>query len=385
MIGAQPRIAIASPGVGLVQRGYERLFTDLFHLMRDEFSITLLKGGGPRLPDERMVPFLHRNSAVLRSLPVHKLFGRTPYHSECLMFALGMLPHLRGGRFDVVHTIDPPLTRLLFRLRARLGLRFTLLYTDGAGMAPSDYPPADHTQQIAQFAMDQALAYGYSAETMTMLPCGFHPERFQTGRDRAALRREYGIAPGTFVILSVAAINRGQKRTDYLVDEVAQLQGDWLLLLDGSLDHGDPELADYARARLGDGVRISQVPSAKVGELYKLADVMAHAATFESFGLAIVEAAASGLPVITHDGPHFRWLLPNPACWIDARQPGAMAGKLRAAMANPSLLDRMRESAGPMRQRFDWRNLKPGYAALYRHAAALPRHGAPEAACRQAA
>ncbi len=360
------------------------MFGDLFRLMRDDADVTLLKGGGPRAADELVPLFIHRNSPIMSALPVHKLLGRTPYHTECMMFALGMLPWLRAGRFDVVHTIDAPLTRLLYRMRARLGLRFTLLFTEGTGMAPSDYPPADHTHFVSLAGLDQALAYGYRAETMTLVPCGVYPERFQTPLDRAALRRAYDIPADRFVILSVAAINRDQKRTDYLVDEVAALGGDTLLILDGSLDHGDPVLVDYARRKLGDRVRISQVASDKVGELYKLADVMTHVSMFESFGLTIVEAASTGMPVITHDGPHFRWLLPSPASWIDASRPGALTERLRSAMRDPAALNAMRV-APAVSDRYNWHELKARYAALYRHAASLPRYGVPEADCRRVA
>lgn len=251
-------------------------------------------------------------------------------------------------------------------------------------MAPSDYPPADHTHQIAQVAMDQALAFGYRPDGMTLLPCGIYPERFTTPRSRAELRREHGIPDDTFVVLSVAALNRGQKRTDYLVNEMAGLDGNWLLLLDGSTDHGDPGLADLARQRLGDRVRISHVPSGKVRELYALADVLAHVSMFESFGLAIVEAASCGLPVIIHDGPHFRWLVPNPNCWIDAAPAGALAAKLRQVMADPAALAAMRADA-VTNERFSWHRLRPQYADLYRHVAALPVQHASEADCRRAA
>jgi glycosyltransferase involved in cell wall biosynthesis len=381
---SEPRIAIVSPGVGLVQRGYERLFSDLFQLMRDEFHITLLKGAGLRTADEKVPLFFHRNSTIVRALPVHKLFHRTPYHSECMMFALGMLRYLRGRQFDVVHAIDPPLIRVLYRLRARLGLSFTLLHTEAAGTAPSDYPPADHTQQCAPYWMEKAIAYGYVPQAMTMIPLGHYPERFETPLDKVALRRSFGIPQDKFVILSVAAINRRGKRTDYLIDEVAGLNGDWLLMLDGSLDHGDPDLPAYARRKLGDRVRISQIASERVGELYKLADVMVHAATFEPFGLALIEAASTGLPLITHNGEHFRWLIPNPACWIDAQQPGTLRQKLQLVMRDPAALAAMR-SAHLTRERFSWRALKSEYGALYRRVAALPRHGVAEADCRRVA
>jgi glycosyltransferase involved in cell wall biosynthesis len=371
------RIAIASPGISRVQRGFERLFTDLFYVLQNDFNVTLFKGGGPRKPSEKVPPFIHRNSALLRYLPIHKLVGRTAYHSECLMFAFGMLPYLTGRQFDVVHTIDPPLTRILFKLRARLGLRFRLLHLEGTGMPPADYPPADHIQQVSRLLMDQALGHGRDPATMTLLPCGIHPERFDTDVTKSALRSAYGINDDTFVILSIAAIDRRQKRTDYLIDEVVDLQGDFLLLIDGSLDHGDPELIDYARRRLGSRVRICHVASDKVRELYRLADVLAHVSTAESFGLSIVEAASAGLPVIIHGGPHFRWLLGNPACWIDAERQGALAGKLQYVMRNPKALEAMR-SPELVRQRFGWQNLKPHYADLYRRVAALPCSGIAE-------
>ncbi len=184
------------------------------------------------------------------------------------------------------------------------------------------------------------------------------------------MRAAHGIGPNTFVVLSVAALNRTQKRIDYLIDEMAGLSGDWLLLLDGSLDHGDPALVGYARERLGSRVRISHVPSDKVRELYAVADLMAHVSMSESFGLAIVEAASTGLAVLTHDNPHFRWLIGNPECWIDASRPGALATKVTQLMADPTRLAAMRTTE-ETRRRFSWTELKPDYAALYRHVAAL--------------
>ena len=217
----------------------------------------------------------------------------------------------------------------------------------------------------------ECLEAGIRDEAMTVLPCGFYPERFDTPRSRDELRREYGVDPGTFVILSVAALNRSHKRSHHLIDEAARLQGDFLLWLDASMDQGEPDLVEYALSRLGRRCRITHVPSEKVGELYRMADVMAHASVFESFGLAIVEAASSGLPVLIHDAPHFRWLIPNPAAWVDMTVPGALAERLSGLMADP---EAMREIRCPdaVRQRFSWHHLRQGYRALYEHAATVP-------------
>jgi glycosyltransferase involved in cell wall biosynthesis len=362
------RVAIASPGIGLVQRGFERLMRDLFEAMRGEFDVTLFKGGGPALPDEIVLRFLPRNGRLAKALPLHRLVGRTAMHTECLTFALAMLPHLRRGAFDVVHVIDPPLARVLYHLRARLGLRFKLLYTEGTAMPPGDYPPADHIHQIAATTLADAARI-HARETMTLIPCGIYPERFVTTESRTALRHRHGISEDRFVIMAVSAINRGHKRTHHLIEEVAGLSGNPLLWLDGSLDHGDPELLGLARARLGDNVRITHVPSDRVGELYRLADVMPHAATFEAFGLAMVEAAASGLPVIAHDALHFQWLLPNPHCHVDMTQPGLLRNKLEMLGADRAMLDYLRMPS-EIRQLYAWPKLVPAYVALYERLAA---------------
>lgn len=364
-IALAPRIALACPGVGLVQRGFERLFRDLFDEMRGEFAMTLFKGGGAPVADEVVLPFLTRGGRAIRWLPIHRLMRRTPMHAECLTFALALLPHLVGGRYDIVHVIDPPLARLLFHMRRLLGLKFRLLYTEGTAMPPGDYPPCDRIHQISAATLADAAAHGVPAEAMHLVPCGYRPERFVTDLDRAGLRARHRIAPDRFVILSVAALNRGHKRTHHLIEEVARMPGDPLLWLDGSLDHGDPDLPAYARARLGDRVRVTHVPTGQVGELFGLADVMAHAATFEAFGLAIVEAAAAGLPVVTHDAPHFRWLLPDPACRIDMTVPGALAALLRAMADDPAERTR-RVMQGHARATFAWAALRPAYADLYR-------------------
>jgi glycosyltransferase involved in cell wall biosynthesis len=362
---ASPRIAIACPGVGLVQRGFERLFRDLFDEMRGDFVMTLFKGGGSRASDEVVLPFLRRGGRAIRYLPLHRLMGRTPMHAECLTFALALLPHLVTGRYDIVHVIDPPLARLLFHLRQGLRLRFRLLYTEGTAMPPRDYPPCDRLHQISAATLADAVAQGRDPARMTLLPCGYRGDRFVPSADRATLRARHGIPPDRFVILSVAALNRKHKRTHHLIDEVARMPGDPLLWLDGSLDHGDPDLPDLARARLGDRVRVTHVPSAQVADLFAIADVMAHAATFEAFGLAIVEAAAAGLPVLTHDAPHFRWLLPNPDCWIDMEAPGALAALL-TRMATDRHERARRVMQDHARACYDWAALRAGYADLYR-------------------
>lgn len=362
------KIAILCPGVGLVQRGFERLFRDLFDELSQHVDITLFKGGGPETAKEKRVRFLPRGGDTLRILPLHRLIGRTPMHVECLTFALAVLPRLILGKYDVVHVIDPPLARVLYHLRRVTGARFKLLYTEGTAMPPQDYPPADHIHQISAATFDDAVQHGHRPETMTTIPCGVRTEKFAVSATRSQLRSRYGIPDDQFVVLSVAALNRGHKRTDYLIQEFSAGPAGSLLWIDGSLDHGDPDLPDLARQQLGGRVRITHVPSDLVCELYAIADVFVHTAGFEAFGLAIVEAAICGLPIVTHDDPHFRWLIPNRNCQIDMKKPGNLARKL-AELQSENLALEAHRSADYALQTYAWEGLRQRHLDLYRSVA----------------
>lgn len=359
-----PKIAIVCPGVGLVQRGFERFFGDLFHTLRDDMDVVLYKGGGPTSDSERIIPFIARGGRFLKTLPIHRLVGRTPMHVECMTLALSLLAEIRREKYDVVHVIDPPLARILFTLRKLTGGSFRILYTEGTAMPVRDYPPCDHLQQISAATLEDAVAQGVPIEHMSLIPCGVDLERLGTAKTRSSLRAKYGLAEDKFVILSVAAINRGHKRTDHLIDEVARLEGNAILWLDGSLDHGDPELLDYGRARLGDRLVVTHVPTDDVAELYTLADLFVHTAGFEAFGLAIVEAAGLGLPVLVHDAPHFQWLVPNESCHLDMLAEGELSGRLQAIIDGRIDLATMK-CAEHVRATYDWGRLKDQYRALY--------------------
>lgn len=334
--------------------------------------MTLFKGGGSTCEREKIPFFFPRNGAFLKTIPLHWLIGRTRMHVECLSFAMALVPHLKKEQYDVVHTIDAPLTKLLFHLRNRLNLRFRLLHTEGTAVKPLDYTPSDFIHHLSIATMNKAMAHGYSDQKMRLIPGGVHPHCFETKLSRSELRKKYGIREETFVILSVAALNRYHKRTDYVLDEFARIEGDVLLLLDGSLDHGDPDLIRIAKKRFGDRCHISRVESGQVGELYKLADVKVLASLYEAFALVVPEALIAGTAVLTHDTEHFRWLIGHEQNLLDMRQPGELSKKITAIWANPSEMEALRHP-DEIRKKVAWEHIRADYIDMYHHVSTLPR------------
>jgi glycosyltransferase involved in cell wall biosynthesis len=375
----QPKVALVSVGIGRVQRGFERYFAELHDVLEGEIPVTLFKSAGAGNGREIVPPMLPLATRFVRAAPLHWLERRarahTEYYRDCLAFAVMMAPRLARERFDVIHCIDPPLAFAMRHVKrlARLGSR--ILFTEGSVIPPDLYPRVDHIHHVAHDLHASALAHGIATGAMTLIPCGVRTSRFPVLDDKAELRRHYGIAPETFVILAVSAVKREHKRVDHIIEEASRLEGDVLLWLDGNPEEGS--VVELARQRLGKRVRITHVPSSEVASLYRVADVLVHAALQESFGLAIVEAACSGTPVLAHDTPHFEWLLGDRSRLVDMQARGMLGARLRAiAAAREREAAAARALAGVLRPRFDWAGLVPGYLEMYARVAA----GGPAAA-----
>jgi glycosyltransferase involved in cell wall biosynthesis len=365
-----PRVALVSVGLGRIQRGFERYFSDLFEVLRDHLDVTLFKTGGESVDHQRVPPLFRVAQKMARLMPFGKFGDGTEYPKykhDCAALGLSLAPELIRGRFDVIHFIDPPMAKVFRHLKRVLRLRSEIVFTNGCNFPPQYYPAGMHIQHVAQPLFEEALELGVEKRRMTLAPCGIHTDRFMVSEERETVRRRHGIAAGTFVVLAVTAVKRVHKRVDHIVDEVATLGGDILLWIDGSPE--DSSLIEEARRKLGERVRITHVPTAQVPELYAAADVFVHAALLESFGLAIVEAMSAGLPVVVHDSPHFRWLAGGPDALVDMTRPGALARRIEEIRSASDRTAQAAARARAVRERFDWKAVAPNYVHMYQSVA----------------
>ncbi|WP_224392965.1 glycosyltransferase [Pseudonocardia sp. ICBG1293] len=314
-------------------------------------------------------------------VPVHLV----PMSGNTDLSALPALVRLiRRGRFDVVHT---HLYRACVygRLAARLaGVRTVVATEHSLNGTLIEGRPVDRpgvrglyvaterlgrtTVAVSQEVADRLRGWGVPDRRITLLRNGTDVagHRFDAA-DRERVRRRYAVAADRPVVGVVGRLEP-PKRVGVLLDALPALPGVTALVV----GHGSARAALERHAR-GSGVADRVVFTGEVDDVAAhlgAMDVLASPAPEETFGLALLEAAASGLPVAYASGPVLDQL-DDPRHLRVASDPGAVAVAVASLLHRPP--DR-RPAAGL--DRFDVVHVAAELDALYRRLAArdpMPR------------
>jgi glycosyltransferase involved in cell wall biosynthesis len=234
---------------------------------------------------------------------------------------------------DILHVQDPWVALLMQRARDLGLVRARTILAHGTEEPASDLRRIRYLQHLAPWHLEEARRAGAWRDGWTAIPNFVDTERFRPGR-ADALRRELGLPRDAFVVLSTAAIKRRHKRIDHLVREVADLRRVapelpvWLVVAGG----WEPETDDVVREgteALKDRVRfLVRFGRERMPELYRAADVFVLASLKEMMPLAVLEAAASGLPCVVHRHPVLQWMVGPGGDPTDMAAPGGLAARL---------------------------------------------------------
>ena len=357
------KIALVSTGLGRIKRGFESFTESLFQALQNQaaqIDVTLFQGGGNPGDRRVVVPNLHRYGAPARWLGYDK--GNL---LEKRSFALFLYPWLRREKYDVVHYNELVMGSALFHLRRIFGGKFKLLYCNGAPSPPVHYHHrCDFAQVLTGPAYEQAREYGLSEKRLFLLPYGIDTHRFspETRCYRSATRREIGIPEDAWVVLTSAALNRSHKRIDYLLREMAALKYAAWFVAAGQVTDETLSLEREANCLLPGRFRFLTWPHDKMPLLYGTADIFALASLSEGFGMVTIEAMASGLPVIIHNGPEFRWIAGESGVrCINMSERGAFRKALEDTLADGLKSDARSDAV----RRFSWESLIPSYVEMY--------------------
>ena len=406
------RIAIASSGLGYVARGIETWAWDTAVALREQGEDVTLYCGGPLATpavDEdgvlftRVVPLwsLPRATPLCRRLTaMTPRFGwrwglKTVYGWEQFSFWWRLWWRLRRDKMDILHVQDPMVASWCRAFR-RCGLVRTKEILVHATEEPVEFfRPFDYVQHLGPWHFRQALD-AVSVEPVASDEGGggskekpfwdvvsnfvdtdiFRPRRpagAEAGHGRVAkesMRWDLAIPDQAFVVGTAAAVKRDHKRIDFLIREFGRYSrasgaAPWLLVAGARTEQSDsivdlPESMGNGQSRI-----LFDLPREAMPAFFRTLDVFVLSSLFEMMPIAVLEALATGLPVVAHRHPVFEWLVGDGGELIDMAQEGALAAFL-AGVTSEWIAEKGRAARERAEQMFSKPAVIRDYVAYYR-------------------
>lgn len=275
-------------------------------------------------------------------------------------------------RFDVFHAQDGISGNALATLKARgliEGFARTVHHIDDfsdphvAVLQERAILSADAHFVVSPLWRDELAArYGIEA---TLVGNGVDCTRFSPRAQPAdrALREQLGLGAGP-VFLSVGGVE-GRKNSVRILQAFAQvasdLPGAQLVIAGGSslLDHTRTQ-ARFRSVLAASGLQsnavrqFGPVEDRYMPALYRLADALVFPSVNEGFGLVVLEAMASGLPVVTSRIPPFTgYLGDDDVLWCDPADVGSIAAAMQRSL-DPQAWARCTARAFAVADRHGW-------------------------------
>jgi glycosyltransferase involved in cell wall biosynthesis len=185
---------------------------------------------------------------------------------------------------------------------------------------------------------------GFDPAKLKILPRGLDTELFHPGQRNSAFLEKFGASNGEIRLLYVGRISR-EKDLDVLTDAYRRLRKEGLPVRLFVVGHG-PYSKAFAKC-LPDAVFTGYLKGPELAAAYASADIFVFPSTTDTFGNVILEAQASGLPVVVSDSGGPKELVVDKSNGLITRSHDVedFTGAIRTLVTNRSLRERMAAAA----------------------------------------
>lgn len=303
----------------------------------------------------------------------------TPAHHswENWLLALEVAPK----RVDVLHSPDHVAPR-------RYGWQSVVTVLDLAFLAhPEAYSAASllyytqvfrtlaHAAQvitISDFTREEVLnRLSITPERVTTIRLAadpsFHP---RSDSECGETRRRLDVPDSYFLVVGTIEARKNLERLLGAYALLPRKDRPRIVFAGGSGFHSDRVLEAVQEHRLEDHVRfLGHVSDEDLPALYSGARCLLFPSRYEGFGLPILEAMASGCPVITSDCGSMAEIAGDDAILVDPNAADSMADGMRRVLYDDSLRDELIAKGQKRARRFSWRTAAEQTLGIYREAA----------------
>jgi glycosyltransferase involved in cell wall biosynthesis len=203
---------------------------------------------------------------------------------------------------------------------------------------------ADYVLTVSELARESYIDGGVPPERVASIPVGCDLDRFQSTAERTRG------APFTFIFAGHASARKG---VDTLLDAARRLEGQEL---DVRLWFAGGHEDDLPWQSVASIEQLGYLPQEVLADRLREADCLVLPSRHDSFGMVVVEAMATGCPVIVSDQVGAKQAVTDgESGWIvPAEDADALADRMRWCIENPDAVRSMREAARSDASDYSW-------------------------------
>jgi glycosyltransferase involved in cell wall biosynthesis len=219
----------------------------------------------------------------------------------------------------------------------------------------------------SHYTAGQLLAHtSVSQDQLRVIPLGVDLPSVTVSGDERQRARAGLVGEGKQMILSVGVIQT-RKNTLNALRALETLPEPYRLILAGGDGHGSELVHDYIRRQgLGSRVQVrGYVTPQELRVLYQAASVMLFPSLEEGFGLPVLEAMANGLPVVASQTASLPEVGGDAALYVDPHDPRDIAEKVRRAVEDSELREKMIQQGLARAREFSWQRVAEATLQAY--------------------
>ena len=242
-------------------------------------------------------------------------------------------------------------------------------------------PKSKNLVAISDSVASEYIKLKIPESSIKYIPNGVDIERFSKKINRKKIREKYEIHNDTFLFLSVSR-NHPKKGFEVLLKSIVLLKkvisSNFKVLFVGKnvslLKYKVNELGINENVILHDEVKIEnntgninlQFPSPNLVDIYKMSDCFVLPSLVETFGIVLIEAMASGLPIITTNAQGCRDIIRNgkDGIMVDTNDEVNLS-KAMQSMMSKKIKDKYTTLSNARVLNFSWDNVVEKYIKLY--------------------